>query len=344
MGTRFHPEKMKSQIVFDITGGEPGYTTMALSSIPNERRFVRTGEDDHSLRTDDIEGARAKPNRSKTRDHTLNVSDIDGARPSTSYNTHRPPVDLMSVDDIDGAQPRIHRNLPHSQRHTNPLNPDYQLPEVAAPPPPELPFLYDGMNYDDIPGVHPRSYKTDKAPRDVMKVSDIPGAQQRPRIRPHGSPGRDTLDVTDINTQSHFCTKRRTNPLTPVYEFGGQVLAADYGGPQSSYLKRLDGRDLSLRTDDIDGAQGTPAMRPRTAAPADGPEETMPLMLPSMHKQTAELERQKAIDKARSDRIYRFEHRHLQRREGTDAAQNAIKRQRAAADPHANRLGAARHA
>jgi hypothetical protein len=338
MRSRFNPEKTKSQIVFDITGGESGYTTMTLATIPNERRFVRTGADDLSLRTDDIEGARVKPHRAGTRDRALNISDIDGARPSTSYDPRRPPVDVMSVRDIDGAQPRVQRNLPHSQRHTNPLNPDYQLPEVAAPPPPELPFLYDGINYDDIPGVHPRSYKTDRAPRDVMDVSDIPGARPRQRTRPHGSPGRDTLDVSDINTRSHFRTKRRTNPLTPVYEIAGQVLAADYGVPQSNYLTRLDGRDLSLRTDDIDGAQGTPALRPRTAVVADSGDGEMQLMLPSMHKQTAELERQKAIDRARSERIYRFEHRHLQRREGPDVAQNAVKRQRMAAHPPAIRL------
>jgi hypothetical protein len=334
MGRRFNPDKFKSQIVFDITGGEKTFASMTMSTFPNQPRIVRTGQDDLSLRTDDIEGAQVRQRPCTVRDTQLNITDIEGTRPTPAFDRARPPVDVMACRDIDGTCPRIHRDLPHSHRHTNPLTPEYQLPTKVDPPPPEIPFVYDAINFDDIEGVHPRTYKTDKPPRDVLRLSDIPGTRPRPRIRHFDSPPRDLMAVSDINNDGKFRTARCTDPLWPVYHMHGTELGADYGTAQSNYLERRDGRDLSLTTGDIDGATATPPPKPRAVKTQSQIEEEdekagAPLMLPSMHRQTAELERQRAIDGRRSERIWRFEHRHLQKRKAGDRAQDAIRSQRA---------------
>jgi hypothetical protein len=345
MNQRFNPNKNKSQIVFNITDGKKTYKTMALTTIPKQSHFVRSPSDDRSLRTADIEGAQFQQNPIKTRDHTLNITDIDGTRPSTSYDVRRPPVDILSVHDIEGAQPRIHHNLPHSNRHTNPLNPDYQLPVVEEAPPPELLFIYDGLNYDDIPGVHPKSYKTDKPPRDILKTNDIAGATPRSRIQGLKSGFRDNLDVSDINNTNKFHTKRQTNPLTPIYEIGGEVLSADYGIAQSNYLMRLDGRDFSLKTDDIDGAHSKPARKCRVVSRLTNLEEyPTSLMLPSMYQQTSELEHQKKIQKHRSERISRFEHHHHphEGQEVGDKLQHIIRNERKHHPPQGQKISSHR--
>jgi hypothetical protein len=239
----------------------------------------------------------------------------------------------MAVRDIDGAQPRIYRHLPHSRRHTNPLNPEYELSKKEEPPPPEIPFIYDGINFDDIPGVHPRSYKSDKPARDPLKTSDIPGTHPRPLVRNLDRPPRDVMKVADISDSGAFQSSRRTNPLNPEYEYNGTVLTADYGQPVTNYLSRQDGLDMSLKTSDIEGAGATPPRAPRRkekVAEDDINQPAPTLMLPSMYKQTAELERQRAVNKMRSDRIYRFEHRHLQHRDSGDKGQSVIRKQRAA--------------
>ncbi|OHT02333.1 hypothetical protein TRFO_07158 [Tritrichomonas foetus] len=150
--SRFNPDKNKSQIVFDITGGEKTYQTMNLNTIPKDPPITRTGHENFSLRTDDIDGAQWRPDRRPTRNFTLNISDIDGASPKSAYNKKRPPFDIMSVDDIEGAKPKICRALPHSNRHTDPQNPVYKLPTKPEEPYPEVKFIYDGYNFDDIPG------------------------------------------------------------------------------------------------------------------------------------------------------------------------------------------------
>jgi hypothetical protein len=300
---------------------------MTMATIPKPAKFVRTGEADLSLRTDDIEGARAKTSQIKTRDYTLNIRDIEGARPSSPFNPASKPIDVMRVRDIDGAQPRIYRNLPHSSRHTNPLNPEYELPSKVEPLPPEVKFIYDGINYDDIPGVHPRSYKTDKPPRDILKTSDIPGTSSRPRTGPYDR-GNRNMDVHDINGDGKFRTRRVTNPLTPEYEYDGKVWKADFGIQHSNYLTRHDGIDATLTTSDIEGAKVTSYRQKyrRTRIPTETNDETALLMLPSMYKQTAELERQKAVNQVRGERIRRFESRHLRQKHKSKSPQNSRSR------------------
>lgn len=312
--SRFRPDKNKSQIVFDITGGEK-FASMTMATIPKKQQIIRSNNEDYSLKTDDIIGAKPRIDTRPTHDF-INVHDIDGAKPASPFDHNKPPTDVMAVRDIDGAQPRICRNLPHSQRHTNPLNPVYQLPTKEELPPPEIKFVYDGINYDDIPGVHPKSYKQVRPPKDIMKIDDIPGTQHISKTRRFDSSNR-ILDVSDINNDGVFHTKRETNPLTPEYYINGENLVADYGKSQTNYKSRKGITDYSLKTKDIEGAQHDSSttwyrtFKNNPIPDEDGTEESTSLMLPSMSKQTAELERQKAINKMRGDKIRRFESRHL---------------------------------
>jgi hypothetical protein len=334
---RPRPDKNKSQIVFDVTGGEKTFDTMTLRTLPNRTKFIKSQAESFSLRTDDIDGARWVPNPYATRDSNLNISDIEGTRAVPSVNLAVKPIDIMDTSDIEGAHPKCKVGLPNSKRHTNPLMPEYQLPSKVEDPPPELPFLYDGMNFDDIPGVHPRSYKTDKPPRDIMRVSDIPGCRPRQLTRKLDRSNR-ILDVDDINHGGEFHTKRCTNPLAPEYLINGEVIGNDFGHASSNYRTRRDGVDFQFTTKDIEGAQADTSTRWirdfKQPKPVEEGEE-MPvsatsLMLPSMVRQTEQLDRQRAIDQMRGEKIRRAENRRLIVRESSDRLQTLMRKGRQA--------------
>jgi hypothetical protein len=339
MSQRVRVDKNKSQIVFDITGGEP-YKTMARATSEKPAPLVRTRNAGFSLRTDDIEGAQYRPSPYKTRHTALDVSDIEGTRPGTAYDARRPPTDVLRIDDIEGSRPKVYREHHHSNRHTNPLNPEYQLSVKKEPPPPEIPFIYDGFNFDDVPGVHPRSYSPTKPARDIMNVSDISGVYSKRKFAYDG-PDR-IMDVSDINRRDVGRIRREfpVNPLNPEYHANGEVMKADYGMSHSNYLSRRRGQiDGCLTTKDIDGAiAGSSREKYRTfRSPVISSDETADfhsatsLITESMVKQTAELERRRRIDEYRGQRIRRCEQRHLEHKGAhIDPAQAAIRVQRAA--------------
>ena len=176
MARRYTHDKNKSQIVFDFTGGESEMHSMTMQTIPKAKNIVRSEGQNFSLRTDDIKGAQPSPPKKKSSFDFYNPDDIDGSKSKPNVDKTKQPKDIMSVKDIQGATPSIQRSLPHSNRHSNPQNPVYDLPSYKEEPIPVPKFIRDNINYDDIPGVHPKSYKTDKPPKDTLKVDDIPGA------------------------------------------------------------------------------------------------------------------------------------------------------------------------
>jgi hypothetical protein len=240
----------------------------------------------------------------------------------------------MSVDDIDGAKPRVQRQFPHSNRTTNPLSPEYQLPSAPELPPVVPRFIRDGFTNDDIAGAHSKSFKSDRPPRDLMRVDDIPGTRPR-RLIGDFRESRN-LDVHDINNDGIFRTSRVTDPMNPVYTYdGGPCAAADFGRAFPARL-RTDSTDLSLATADIEGAMhdSMTTRYKRFRRPKDAPEdeELAPaplLMVPTMHRQTEELEIAEAVRKMRGERISRCENRHLRGHRGTgDLVQGALRQQR----------------
>ena len=334
MSHKYTHDKNKSQIVFDITGGEKNMTSMTMCTIPKKEKIVRSGNENFSLRTDDIKGAQPRgPPVQRHRDFYYN-DDIEGSSPQPSVDLSKKPFDYMSVKDIQGASPAIQRSLPHSERHTNPLNPQYSLPSYHDPTPIPVPkFIRDNINYDDVPGVHSKSYKSDKPPRDIMKTDDINGASPKHLIK--GYMGNRNLDVSDINKDGIFKTKRETNPLVPDYYYDGQHYPQDFGIQKSNYKTRRDHLDLSLKTEDIQGAAADSATQEirnfKIPPPKEEDDYGQPapvINVPSMAKATQELERQRRIDQYHGEVIRRFENRHLITNRGVDPAQNSLMNQR----------------
>lgn len=335
MARRYQHDKNKSQIVFDFTGGEREMRTMTMQTIPKAKNIVRSEGQNFSLRTDDIQGARPSPPKKAKQYDFYNPDDIDGSKSKPNVDITKKPKDIMSVDDIQGASPSIQRSLPHSNRHSNPQNPVYDLPSYKEEPIPVPKFIRDNINYDDIPGVHPKSYKTNKPPKDTLKIDDIPGAAPKHLVGKFID--HREMDVSDINNDGIFKTRRETNPLFPDYYYDGQTYPRDFGIQKSNYKTRNKDTDLSLRTSDIPGAcadSSTEHIRNFKAPPPPSEEDEFGkpvalLNLPSMKKAEKELEKRRAIEKYHGETIRRFENRHLAVvNQSADPAQAALKNQR----------------
>lgn len=301
--------------MFDITGGDKSMKSMTMDTIPLEKRIIRSKEEGFSLRTDDIEGAQPRHREVKPRNTFFDTSDIEGSKPSPIIDRTKPAVDHMDVSDIDGAKPRIQRNLPHSDRHVNPLMPVYDLPSYEEKPVPVPRFIRDQMAIDDIPGSHPRSYKSEKPPRQLMDISDISGARPKQTRIIRDAKDR-TFDVSDINQDGVFKTKRMTDPLNPKYFFDGHEQTDDFGKPGTNYKTRNGMTDLSLKTDDIEGAKADTVTRCyrefRVGKTEDESAEGMTsLWTQSMAAQDEELRRQRLRDEKRGQRISEMENRNL---------------------------------
>jgi hypothetical protein len=336
MAQRQVRDKNKSQIVFDIHGGEDSFQTMTLRTIPNRPHLIKSHAENFSLRTDDIEGAQWRPRPPATHHFQLNTSDIEGASPTPSYDPNKSATPIMSVDDIEGAKPRIQRQLPHSQRQTNPLNPQYSLPTFSEPPAPTPRFLRDGFTNEDIPGTHAKTWQRPFATRDIMKVAEGPGCHPRKRVGKLMQSSVDRMNVSDINNDGIYKTTRITDPLNPVYFYDGAPCAATDFGKAFPRPEPRNVPTFSLQTDDIAGASGDSSTQwyrsYRRPKPEKEEGEDAPvtlLMLPSMEKQTAELENQEAIRKMRGEKISFYENRHLRGARGTgDALQGVLRQQR----------------
>jgi hypothetical protein len=333
MCPRFHPEKTNSQIVFDITGGEKQLQTMTLATIPNTPHLIKSEKDSYLLKVDDIEGARYVPPTIHPRDTCLDISDIDGARVKPMVNPDRPAVDIMAKLDIPGSKPRIFRQLPHSNRMLNPVDPKYELPSFTPPKIPPPPFIRDKMYNDDVEGAHPMSYKSDKPPKDIMMIDDIAGTRPARQIRE--LQGVDTLYVKDINNDRIFKTTRRVDPLNPVYIYDGMENRPDDFGKARVPLPAHEGPDRITDVSDIEGTFPDAATKRYKAFRAPSPpvegEARLAdiLMIPSMKKQTQELEMQQAARAARGEKIRYFENRSLHAEMGTgDPIQAALRKQR----------------
>ncbi|EGB06022.1 hypothetical protein AURANDRAFT_65998 [Aureococcus anophagefferens] len=165
-------------------------------------------------------------------------------------------VDRLAETDIEGSKPRpLHFK---TERHVNPLCPEYTLPSCALDMPPVPKFVRDGYGISDIEGTAPRS-RFRFAQRETYDVKDIEGAQAgwRPRherVRREGPP-MDSLNVKDINDIG-FKTTRVTDPLRPTHRINGMEVKDDMVRTMPKKLpKPHDGPTLSLYTDDIEGAR-----------------------------------------------------------------------------------------
>eukprot|EP00388_Colpodella_angusta_P045247 GDKK01065439.1.p1 GENE.GDKK01065439.1~~GDKK01065439.1.p1 ORF type:complete len:521 (-),score=85.09 GDKK01065439.1:174-1736(-) len=138
------------------------------------------------------------------------------------------PIDFsLTTDDIELAQPSK-RGLDWP-RHTNPLNPNYELPSFQAKPITPPKFVRDGFPVHDIEGASVRTLiDTSKPARDAhLTVRDIDGTwpdYQRMRggygfkyTTGNEKPAYN-LETADINAPyTRVPSIRNTNPLEPEY-------------------------------------------------------------------------------------------------------------------------------
>ena len=111
------------------------------------------------------------------------TADIDGAQPRRSHQ-RSVPLDALRVDDIDGASVLIKDKFLHTKRHEDPLQPNYKLPSCKVVPPPEVKFVKNSLDVDDIEGTR-STIKKVYISRDTLRTSDIEGSSAgwKPRHR-----------------------------------------------------------------------------------------------------------------------------------------------------------------
>lgn len=198
--------------------------------------------------------------------------DASVAEPPHPLEVPRSTIDYsLHCRDVEYAYPK--RSGLVSDRHSNPLDPQYSLgKEWAAPPPPaaEAPRR-DTMALRDIEGTAPSAvYDRSRAPKNLMDWSDVEGSTVRPAHlgrtgKMRTEPLNDSLRVGDINYEGTFRSMRETNPLEPQYEYDARTLrpAELMGstGPFGSEAGRArrapvgGDKNLSLTTRDIEGAK-----------------------------------------------------------------------------------------
>lgn len=124
------------------------YQTMYLQALPQEKKTYSTKNT--SLDISDIEGARPRfierPRPQREVFYNRN-DDIDKShsRVIIPRQVNKPDRQLH-VDDIAGTRTKVNKFT--TTRKTDPLNPQYQLPNVVIMPPPEPKFIRDNMQID----------------------------------------------------------------------------------------------------------------------------------------------------------------------------------------------------
>jgi len=185
-------------------------------------------DEDLSLKTQDIERAQPYyPFKRYLEKPTFTVGITDpghvGGKARTYYpEMDRRPRDLsLTTADIEYAQPKSVKSK--GNRHTDPLQPQYELPSCNVRP--ATPPRWNGRHTNDISDIdlsHPKKLIPDRNYiRDPNDASDIefacPNYRRRVHGPTHGESYSTSLDVRDISENKRI-QPRGTNPLEPVYK------------------------------------------------------------------------------------------------------------------------------
>ena len=251
------------------------YTTMSITSFgasvldnqkAPEKRFVVKKTNDIS----DIEGASSQSKYAKLYGKPqFQQSDVPGSTPKSLTHSRNCKDLQLYLDDIEGTRHAIKDRMMRTQRHVNPLVPEYPLPTYLPVELLEPKFIRDSLTVSDIDGAQVR-VKKEFETRDIMSVSDIVGAQAcfRPRharVRLEAEP-HDLMWVTDNMKKKQYTdrTQRVTDLNNPIYTINGMTYQDDprYSKPKP-LPKEVRGNHL-LQTHDIDGARPGWGHRERT--------------------------------------------------------------------------------
>ena len=163
------------------------FTTMSIASfgactIPKPETKVFSNK--QTNRIDDIKGA--QPARKFDGDYSykqdvMKVDDIKGARSNPLiWTRENVPDRSLLIDDIEGTRCKIAKGMSTTNRHVNPLIPEYKLPSFEAASPTITKSRAELEAFD----VKSPKFTSIAATRDSYGVADILGAQ--PGWRPTG--------------------------------------------------------------------------------------------------------------------------------------------------------------
>lgn len=156
------------------------YVTMSITSLgpstlpkSDPKVFAVKNTNDIS----DIFGARPGPKYPVyTNKPTFTPADVEGAAPKQLIRGRNTRDNSLYIDDIEGTRITIKDRMMKTNRHVNPLEPEYPLPKFTAIPVPEPKFLRDTIDVSDIEGTKPK-VKKEFATRDILSVDDIAGTK-----------------------------------------------------------------------------------------------------------------------------------------------------------------------
>ena len=152
-------------------------------------------------------------------DYINKLDDIERTNPKILHYPLNKPEYNLSNKDIEKSSPGLN-NL-KTNRCCNPLEPKYNLAKVEDYPLPEPKFIRDSIDIKDISGARPQKYFQWKT-RETFPLDNhgIEGSKtKKTYVRQNlGSIKYNYIDYSDL-TRDIFKTKRRTNPLDPVYNF-----------------------------------------------------------------------------------------------------------------------------
>jgi hypothetical protein len=201
--------------------------TIQPKDVPRGRVYEFKDED-LSLKTMDIERAQPYYNHKRYLEKptfTVGITDPGhvGGKARTYYpEMDRRPRDLsLTTADIEYAQPKSVKAK--GNRHTDPLQPQYELPSCNVRP--QTPPRWNGRYTNDISDIelsNPKKLIPDRNYiRDPNDASDIEYACPNYKARNfgpmHAESHSTSLDVRDI-TENKKTAPRGTNPLEPVYK------------------------------------------------------------------------------------------------------------------------------
>ncbi len=260
------------------------YTSMSITSpgpclLPDQKRIPKEFATRSINSVRDIDGAYTSDKLAKfeTRPQFLAERDFPEALPKPLTHTRNVPDRALMVEDIDGAQFTLGGGMDRTNRHVDPLQPDYKLPsyhvsgglfDMASTKP-----ARDIMKVRDVNDFKvPRQRST----RDVMALNDIDGARAdyngydsvRERFTEKlavaaAKTGRDPNAVrveeevpfTLTNPRFQDRTQRHTNLNAPKYNIHGISIEDDPLKSKPKALKKfIANGTFSLRTDDVVGA------------------------------------------------------------------------------------------
>jgi hypothetical protein len=239
------------------------YLTMSITSPgpatlpPVEKRYIPTKMTND---VSDIEGARSQPKYKVylNKPQFLN-SDIPGSTSKQLIHGKNTRDNNLYIDDIEGTRRTIKDRMMRTNRHVNPLEPNYPLPSFIPVEPVIPPFRRDVMDTSDIDGTKAMPERAFTGPpKDTMNISDIAGASpglKHQKLLATMRP-RDFLNAQDVCARTHRHvdrTHRVTDPCQPTYTMHGMVIADDNRSKPKQPPKYIADGHL-LQTKDISGA------------------------------------------------------------------------------------------